>query len=108
MHLYEGREMHVCNVALEWQNQADEDEESAGVFLQRWCMAGTLCCWTREKGEVSGFPEHAKEGTLSWCFPSSCHSFLAQPLLLLPDQVLPTRQYLVLFLFCLSQSLIKV
>lgn len=95
------------NMVAEWQNRADKDEEIAGVFLHRWCMAGKLHCWTREKGEVSGFPEHTEEGMLSWCFPSSCHSFLAHSLLL-PGPVLLARQYLVLFPFCFSQSLIKV
>ena len=47
MHLYEGREMHVCNVAIEWQNQADEDEESA---WQEHCAVGQ-----ERKGRSLGF-----------------------------------------------------
>lgn len=42
------------------------------------------------------------------CFPSSCHSLLAQPPLLFPDPVLCSRHYFVLFRFCPSQPLIKV
>jgi len=88
--------------------KAEEAEESAGAFPQRWSVAGAPCCWVREKGEASGLPDHTKEGTLSRCFPSSYHSLLAQPPLLLPDPDPGSRQYFVLFLFCPSQPLIKV
>lgn len=63
----------------------------------------------REKGEASGLPEHVEEGMLSWCFPSSCHSFLAQPLLLFPDPVLQAVFCIFFFFFfCPLQLLIKV
>lgn len=80
-------EAYISNMAIDWLYQAvkaEKAEENAGAFLQRWSMAGPLCCWMGEKGEVSGLPENVEEGTLSWCFPSTCHSLLAQPPLFVP------------------------
>lgn len=83
---------------------------------------GELLNWCKRKGKYdiglkSCFPAFcvcphlAARGlwnSTSRCFPSSCHSLLAQPLLLFPDPVLYSRQYFVLFLVWPSWSLIRV
>lgn len=71
MHCYRGCEAYICSMAIGWHYQAlkaEEAEESAGAFLQRWSVAGTLCCWMREKGEASGLSENVEEATAELTF----------------------------------------
>lgn len=73
-------------------------------------------CWSGARGRKNmvlalkscflafcAYPHLAARGiwsSTSRCFPSSCHSLLAQSPLLFPDPVLCSRQHFVLFLFC--------